>query len=79
MRIPKYFKVSNVKGDNIDILRQFILNLDPVYKWDILKYEKQVCIIEDVFFVNGGKPERIVKAVQNREFKGTMFRGKRNA
>ena len=29
----------------------------------------------NVFFVNGGKPERIVAAVKNREFKGTMFRG----
>jgi hypothetical protein len=29
--------------------------------------------------VNGKKPERIVAAVKNREFKGTMFRGKRNA
>ena len=32
----------------------------------------------NVFFVNGKKPERIVAAVKNREFKGTMFRGKRN-
>jgi isopentenyl phosphate kinase len=29
-----------------------------------------------VFFVNGNKPERIVKAVKNRKFKGTLFRGK---
>ena len=33
----------------------------------------------NVFFVNGKNPERIVKAIQNREFKGTMFKGKRNA
>ena len=32
----------------------------------------------DVFFVNGNKPERIVKAVKNRKFEGTLFRGKRN-
>jgi isopentenyl phosphate kinase len=32
----------------------------------------------DVFFVNGNKPERIVKAVKNRTFEGTLFRGKRN-
>ncbi len=32
----------------------------------------------NVFFVNGNKPERIVKAVKNRGFEGTMFRGKRN-
>jgi isopentenyl phosphate kinase len=31
-----------------------------------------------VFFVNGNKPERIVKAVRNRKFEGTLFRGKRN-
>ncbi|MEX0862115.1 isopentenyl phosphate kinase [Nitrosopumilus sp.] len=30
-----------------------------------------------VFFVNGNKPERIVKAVKNRIFEGTLFRGKR--
>lgn len=30
----------------------------------------------NVFFVNGNKPERIVKAVKNRKFEGTMFRGK---
>ena len=32
----------------------------------------------NVFFVNGNKPERILKAVRNRKFKGTLFRGKRN-
>jgi isopentenyl phosphate kinase len=32
----------------------------------------------NVFFVNGNKPERIVKAVKNRKFEGTLFRGKRN-
>ena len=32
----------------------------------------------DVFFVNGNKPERIVKAVKNRKFEGTLFRGKKN-
>ena len=31
-----------------------------------------------VFFVNGNKPERIVKAIKNRKFEGTLFRGKRN-
>ena len=30
----------------------------------------------NVFFVNGNKAERIVKAVKNRKFEGTMFRGK---
>jgi isopentenyl phosphate kinase len=32
----------------------------------------------NVFFVNGNKSERIVKAVKNRKFEGTLFRGKRN-
>jgi isopentenyl phosphate kinase len=32
----------------------------------------------NVFFVNGNKPERIVKAVKNREFEGTLFKGRRN-
>lgn len=30
----------------------------------------------NVFFVNGNKPNRIVKAVKNRKFEGTLFRGK---
>ena len=30
----------------------------------------------NVFFVNGNKPERIVKAVKNRKFEGPLFRGK---
>jgi isopentenyl phosphate kinase len=30
----------------------------------------------NVFFVNGNKPERIVKAIKNRTFEGTLFRGK---
>jgi isopentenyl phosphate kinase len=30
----------------------------------------------NVFFVNGNKPERIVKAVKNKKFEGTLFRGK---
>jgi isopentenyl phosphate kinase len=33
----------------------------------------------NVFFVNGNKPERIVRAVKNRKFEGTLFKGKRNA
>ncbi len=32
-----------------------------------------------VFFVNGNKPERIVKAVKNRKFEGTLFKGRRDA
>jgi len=32
----------------------------------------------NVFFANGNKPERIVKAVKNRTYEGTLFRGKRN-
>ena len=30
----------------------------------------------NVFFVNGNNPERIVKAIKNRKFEGTLFRGK---
>ena len=30
----------------------------------------------NVFFVNGNKAERIVKAVKNRKFEGTLFKGK---
>ena len=34
-------------------MRQFILNIEPTHDWDILKNENKICIIEDVFFVNG--------------------------
>ena len=30
----------------------------------------------NVFFVNGNNPERIVKAIKNKKFEGTLFRGK---
>ncbi|MDH5418596.1 MAG: isopentenyl phosphate kinase [Nitrosopumilus sp.] len=30
----------------------------------------------NVFFANGNKPQRIVKAIKNRTFEGTLFRGK---
>ena len=30
----------------------------------------------NVFFVNGNKPDRIVKAVKNRKYEGTLFKGK---
>ncbi len=32
----------------------------------------------NVFLVNGNKPDRIVKAVKDKTFEGTLFRGKRN-
>ena len=32
----------------------------------------------NVFFVNGNNPERIVKAIKNSKFEGTLFRGKKN-
>lgn len=32
----------------------------------------------NVFFVNGNKPERIVKAIKNNKFEGTLFRGRKN-
>lgn len=31
-----------------------------------------------VFFTNGGRPERIVRAVEDNRFEGTIFRGRRN-
>lgn len=33
----------------------------------------------DVFFVNGNKPQRIIGAVADQKFKGTLFRGKKHA
>lgn len=32
----------------------------------------------DVFFVNGNKSDRIVQAVKNKKFEGTLFKGKRH-
>jgi isopentenyl phosphate kinase len=32
----------------------------------------------NVFFVNGNKTEIIVKAIKNRKYEGTLFRGKKN-
>jgi isopentenyl phosphate kinase len=32
----------------------------------------------NVFFVNGNKSERIVKAIKNRKYERTLFRGKKN-
>ena len=32
----------------------------------------------NVFFVNGNKSEKIVKAVKNKKYEGTLFRGKKN-
>lgn len=32
----------------------------------------------NVFFVNGNKPERILKAIKNKKYEGTLFRGKRS-
>jgi len=52
-KIIPYFKVSNVKGDNINLLRTFLLNIKPIYCWDVLKLQKKICILEDIFFVNG--------------------------
>lgn len=33
----------------------------------------------NVFFVNGNKPQRIIRAITDKKFKGTLFRGKKNA
>ena len=53
LNIIPYFNISNVKGNNIDTLREFLLNISNVYNWTELKLEKKKCIIEDIFFVNG--------------------------
>ena len=36
-----YFNVSNVKGNNIDLLRDFLLNIKNVYNWEELKLQKK--------------------------------------
>ena len=52
-KIIPYFKVSNVNGSNIDLLMNFITNINEIYDWDLLKEEKQKFVIEDVYYVNG--------------------------
>lgn len=52
-KIIPYFKVSNVNGNNISLLRNFILNINEIYDWNLLRQEKQKFIIEDVYHVNG--------------------------
>jgi len=52
-KVIPYFNVSNVKGNNIDLLRDFLLNIKNVYNWQELKLQKQKCIVEDIFFVKG--------------------------
>ena len=63
--------------ENEQVLEEVILkSRDPISQnFSAVKISKMDM---NVFFVNGEKPERIVAAVKNREFKGTMFRGKRN-
>ena len=52
-KIIPYFNISNVKGNNIDILRNFLLNIKNIYNWQELKIKTQKCIVEDIFFVKG--------------------------
>ncbi len=32
----------------------------------------------DVFFVNGNKPSRIIDAIKNKKFEGTLFKGRKH-
>ena len=52
-KIIPYFNISNVKGNNIDVLRNFLLNIKNIYNWQELKIQKQKCIVDDIFFVKG--------------------------
>lgn len=53
LKVIPYFNVSNVKGNNIELLRDFLLNIKNIYNWQELKLQKKKCIVEDIFFVNG--------------------------
>ncbi len=46
-------KISNVTGENIDILKQYLFQIYNNDKWEQNKNEKLYGIIEDVFFVHG--------------------------
>jgi len=52
-KIIPYFNVSNVKGNNINNLRDFLLNIKTIYNWKELSTQKQKCLVEDIFFVKG--------------------------
>tara|TARA_B110000285_G_C14938485_1_gene520780 strand:- start:20 stop:385 length:366 start_codon:yes stop_codon:yes gene_type:complete len=41
LKIIPYFNVSNVKGNNIELLRNFLLNITNVYNWSELKLQKK--------------------------------------
>ncbi|MFB5605577.1 MAG: isopentenyl phosphate kinase [Nitrosarchaeum sp.] len=67
--------IHELKGENPIITK----NNKDVTGGMTRKVEEAIKIAKigmDVFFVNGNKPERIVKAVKNRKFEGTIFRGK---
>ena len=69
--------ISEVKGEKPTISQ----NLMDVTGGMTRKIEEASQISRmgiNVFFVNGNKPERIVAAIKNKKFDGTLFKGKRN-
>lgn len=47
------FQVSNVSGENIDCLRNFLNGIYQTHNWDTLKNKDVHFIIEDIYFVKG--------------------------
>ena len=52
-KIIPYFKISNISGQNIDLFKNYLSNIDLIYDWNILKNESKFAIIEDTYSVNG--------------------------
>lgn len=51
--IVPLIKISNITGHNIELLKQFIINIKLNEPWDILKCQKSFLTIEDIFQVVG--------------------------
>lgn len=47
------FQVSNVTGENIDCLRNYLKGIEQTHNWNTLKNEDVHFIIEDIYFVKG--------------------------
>ena len=47
------FKISNITGENLDLLKSFIFNLEPYINYESLITEKPLFKVEEAFFVPG--------------------------
>ena len=48
-----YFKISNTKGENIELLKDYLKNIENYKEWKLLSKESSHLIVEDTYMVNG--------------------------